>query len=153
MQPLDLVQVVRESVALVRNELMLRRIGLRMDCPPASVRVRGNAALLGQVVTNLVLNAVNAMSEDGGTLRVALEEEDGRAVLRLRDTGKGIPKPHLGKVFDPFFTTMPVGKGTGLGLSISYAIVRQHNGQIHVDSEAGKGTTVTVGLPLEPAAC
>ena len=113
------------------------------------MRVRGNAGLLQQLVTNLALNATNAMREKGGTLNISLTEGANKATLKVSDTGKGIPEAARSKVFDPFFTTMPVGKGTGLGLSIGYAIVEQHEGKISVASKEGKGATVTVILPIE----
>jgi signal transduction histidine kinase len=68
--------------------------------------------------------------------------------VSVSDTGKGIPKENLDRIFDPFFTTKPVGEGTGLGLSISFGIVRRHQGEIKVQSEVAKGTTMTVRLPV-----
>jgi signal transduction histidine kinase len=106
--------------------------------------------LLQQLVTNLVLNAANAMAGHGGTLTISLVETEDQIMLEVADTGKGIPPADMPKVFDPFFTTMPVGKGTGLGLSISYAIVQEHGGKIDITSREEIGTTVTVVLPLSP---
>ena len=68
--------------------------------------------------------------------------------IDISDTGIGIPKENLERIFDPFFTTKEVGKGTGLGLSVSYGIIEKHHGSIVAESEAGKGTTITVFLPL-----
>ena len=149
MESLDLAQVVEEALALVANQLRVGRVQLRMRRPDRPVRVRGNAGLLQQLVTNLALNATNAMREKGGTLNISLTEGTNKATLKVSDTGEGIPEAERSKIFDPFFTTMPVGKGTGLGLSIGYAIVEQHEGKINVVSKEGKGTTVTVILPIE----
>jgi len=149
---LDLVPVVAEALALVGHALHTGRIRLVWQPPGGAVWVRGDAALLQQLVTNLALNAVNAMAERGGALRVSLTQTADQVVLEVADTGKGIPRTDLPKVFDPFFTTMPIGKGTGLGLSISYAIVQEHEGKIDITSVEGAGTTVTVALPPDPTA-
>jgi len=85
----------------------------------------------------------------GGTLAIRLDREDGTAVVRISDTGTGIRPEHLSRIFDPFFTTKGVGKGTGLGLSISYAIIKEHDGRIEVQSEAGRGSTFTIILPID----
>lgn len=149
MRSLDLLPVIQEAVVLVANQIKLAKIELREDYPQTPVLVHGNVGLLQQLVTNLLLNAVNAMEEKGGAIAVSLERGSTQAILRVQDTGHGIASDHLPKVFDPFFTTMPLGKGTGLGLSISYAIAQQHEGKIEIASQPGKGTTVTVLLPLE----
>ena len=104
---------------------------------------------------NVILNAIDAMSE-GGTLavRTRLVEADGApqaAEFEIADTGSGIAPNDLEHVFDPFFTTKPPGKGTGLGLAISYGIVTEHGGRIRVASPPGRGTTVTVHLPVAQA--
>ncbi|MFH0982015.1 MAG: PAS domain-containing protein [Planctomycetota bacterium] len=147
MEPLDLASIVDEALALVANQLRLGRIRLLWQTPGSPVWVQGTAVLLQQLVTNLVLNAVNAMADRAGTLRVSLAQAEDQIVLEVEDTGKGISRADLPKVLDPFFTTMPIGKGTGLGLSISYAIVQEHEGKIDIASREGAGTTVTVVLP------
>jgi two-component system, NtrC family, sensor kinase len=93
-----------------------------------------------------VLNALDAVRGDGQiTVRSGI---DGQwTVLTVEDTGCGIPADHLGKLFDPFFTTKPVGQGIGVGLSTCYNIIRQHKGEILVDSEPGIGSTFRVNLP------
>jgi len=105
-----------------------------------------------QLFINLVNNSVDAMP-DGGRLQLSAEREPGstRWLIRLRDTGSGIPADLLGKVFRPMFTTKPEGKGTGLGLAICREIVRAHGGEIHIDSEEGKGTTMAFALPGLPS--
>ena len=102
---------------------------------------------LNQVFLNLLVNAAQAIAERGSiTLRTA---RDGDFVtIAVSDTGCGIPPENLARIFDPFFSTKPVGKGTGLGLSVAYGIVAKHGGRIEVNSEPGKGTTFTVRLPI-----
>jgi signal transduction histidine kinase len=101
---------------------------------------------LQQVFINIILNALDAMP-GGGELRIALALDGESEVVRISDTGTGIKPEHRSRIFDPFFTTKGVGKGTGLGLSISYAIVKEHDGRIDVQSEVGRGSTFTITLP------
>jgi CheY-like chemotaxis protein len=113
--------------------------------------VRGNAARLGQVVLNVVVNAAHAMQgvhDRPCVLGVAVDAgAGGGARIAIRDSGRGIPKEALGRVFEPFFTTKPAGVGTGLGLAICHRIVQSHGGEIAFESEVGTGTTVTISLP------
>jgi signal transduction histidine kinase len=89
------------------------------------------------------------MTGDGGTLTVKTDLNNGVAEISFTDTGRGINKEHLSKLFTPFFTTKETGKGTGLGLAISYGIIQSHNGEIDVESEVGKGSTFRIKLPVE----
>ena len=101
---------------------------------------------LQQVILNLLLNAHDALGEDGNITVTSLER-DGRVVIEVSDDGSGIEEEDLPQIFDPFFTTKGRGKGTGLGLSICYGIVKEHNGEIHVESNIGRYTRFTVELP------
>ena len=113
--------------------------------------IQADPAQLMQVFVNLLNNASDAMSEDG-TITITTRFSKGHAVeIDIADTGRGIEKENLGKLFTPFFTTKPIGKGTGLGLSIVYGIIKMHRGQIQVSSQVGKGTTFTVTLPMIPS--
>lgn len=100
-----------------------------------------------QVFLNIILNAVQAMGERKGILRIRTIAENGKCIIAFTDTGPGIPEHILPRIFDPFFTTKPVGEGTGLGLSVSKSIIEQHNGEIKV-STSEKGTTFIIELPL-----
>lgn len=147
MRQVDLHAVLEETLGLLTHQVVLQKVTLSKAFHPSLPAVNGNPELLQQVFTNLTLNACNAMPE-GGTLTVASRvAETGEVEIQFSDTGHGIPREHLSKIFDPFFSTMPVGKGTGLGLSISYSIVRQHQGTIEAESEEGEGSTFTVRLP------
>jgi two-component system, NtrC family, sensor kinase len=109
--------------------------------------VKGNSGKLQQVFLNLFLNARDAM-ESGGTLAVRTWSEEGFARIDVADSGQGIPAEHLERIYDPFFTTKAARKGTGLGLSVTYGIVREHGGNIRVESRPGVGSRFHVELPL-----
>ena len=110
-----------------------------MECYPGQ---------LNQVLMNILVNAAQAI-EDEGAIWIKTYAEHHNIVIKIKDTGGGIPKGALKDVFNPFFTTKPAGQGTGLGLSISYGIVKKHGGEITVESEPGVGTEFTIVLPLD----
>ncbi|MDZ4163840.1 MAG: ATP-binding protein, partial [Smithellaceae bacterium] len=105
-----------------------------------------------QMLINLVNNGIDAISDDDKAGRVSilarLTEEGKSVLIMITDNGTGIPQEHLPKLFTPFFTTKGLGRGTGLGLAIAYGIIKMHTGDIKVESEPGKGTTVTIKLPI-----
>jgi signal transduction histidine kinase len=107
---------------------------------------------LNQVFLNLLVNAAQAM-EGQGHITVRTWSDGNSVFVAVADTGKGIPAEVLPRIFEPFFTTKEVGKGTGLGLSISYGIVKNHGGEINVQSTAGKGSTFIVALPISRGKC
>jgi len=111
------------------------------------VLVRGVAALLQQVFTNIFLNAIQAMP-DGGDLRIDLSVDDAEVVVHVSDTGIGIAEGDLERIFDPFHTSSSPGWGTGLGLSICFSIVQRHLGSIGAQSRVGEGSCFSVRLPL-----
>ncbi|WP_321369661.1 ATP-binding protein [uncultured Desulfuromusa sp.] len=103
---------------------------------------------LNQVFLNILVNAAQAI-EEKGVIGIRTRHEDNLVKITISDNGSGIPESIKEKIFEPFFTTKEVGKGTGLGMSISYDIIKEHKGQIKVDSELGQGTTFTIELPLD----
>ncbi|MER3425145.1 MAG: histidine kinase, partial [Nitrospiraceae bacterium] len=110
-------------------------------------RIRVRRSEIDQVFVNMISNAVEAM-KGTGRLTLTTQREDEMVCIRISDTGCGIPKAIIGKIFDPFVTTKDPGKGTGLGLSITHTIVTKHDGRISVESEEGKGTTFTIQFPI-----
>ena len=109
--------------------------------------VMGDRGKLEQVFINILSNSLEAMPE-GGRLVISSSEKNGLIEVRLSDTGTGIAEEDAARIFDPFFTTKEIGEGTGLGLSICYGIIKQHGGDIEISSAEGRGTTVTVTLPV-----
>jgi two-component system NtrC family sensor kinase len=106
------------------------------------------AGQLNQVWMNLLVNAAQAISEDG-EVQIKTRQEDQMVIISISDSGCGIAAEHVKKIFDPFFTTKPIGEGTGLGLSVTYSIVERHNGEIKVESDPENGTTFTVTIPID----
>jgi PAS domain S-box-containing protein len=102
---------------------------------------------LNQVFMNILINASEAI-DDQGEIRIKTWNGNGYVNVSISDTGEGIPEDRLNRIFEPFFTTKPVGKGTGLGLSITYDIIKKHNGELHVESELGKGTIFSIKIPV-----
>jgi two-component system, cell cycle sensor histidine kinase and response regulator CckA len=149
MVPIDVRDVIEAALVLVANDVRNRARVTRQYLETTAVLA--DEGRLGQVFLNLLTNAMQAIPEGNvvdNEIKVATTTApDGRAVVEISDTGHGIPKPLLGRIFDPFFSTKPVGEGSGLGLSISHGIVRSLGGEIEADSEIGAGTTMRVLLP------
>ncbi len=148
----DLNEVAERALSLIGYELRLGDVQLETDLAPGLPAVRGDRHQIQQVVLNLLTNAVQAMSklppDQPRHLRVTSAREKKRAVLRVADSGPGIPDDLLPRIFDPFVTTKAPGKGTGLGLSITYRIVEDHGGQITADRAPEGGALFTVALPI-----
>lgn len=149
--PTQLAPLLQRCRTLVDHELAARRIAASFSVDDTLPTLLADPHQLEQVFLNVLKNALEAIP-DGGSLTVSAEVRQRAAgpfvEVRVCDTGEGIPPENLPRIFDPFFTTKEVGKGTGLGLSVSYGIVRAHGGFIDIQSDVGKGTAVTVALPL-----
>ncbi|WP_128546444.1 sensor histidine kinase [Larkinella soli] len=138
---------IDSTLRLLKHKLKDKHIEVEIDMPEGLPQVEAYPSELNQVWTNLIDNAVDAMS-DGGRLKITAEVDHEFVLTRFTDNGAGIPKTIIDQIFDPFFTTKPVGKGTGLGLDIVQGIIRHHNGKIYVDSEPGR-TEFKVCLPIQ----
>jgi two-component system NtrC family sensor kinase len=146
----DLNAVMDRSVRLVQHQLELNGVQLQIDLANDLPRVQCDPAQIEQVVLALVMNAIDAMPRGGNLwLRTRMNESRDEVEIQVRDDGIGIPADILPQLFEPFLTTKESGHGVGLGLAISRGIIERHNGHIEVQSEAGKGTTFTITLPLE----
>jgi signal transduction histidine kinase len=150
-KPLDIVAAVNGMLRSVRR-LVPSDVSLETDLPNETIVVVADATQLLQVLLNLATNAKDAMPR-GGALKVALYRDvhAQQAVLCVTDTGTGIAADHVSRIFDPFFTTKPAGRGTGLGLANVKHLVTGMGGAIHVETQAGKGTTFELRLPLAEA--
>jgi two-component system NtrC family sensor kinase len=150
LQPLDLNQVVRDVIAMLRGAGKLYRVELITVMQPEPVTVTVNRTRIEQIMVNLIVNAVDAIGEGTGTITVDVHPgaDRKRVVCEVRDTGSGIPPAQLDKIFQPFFTTKPEDKGTGLGLPVAREIVQSYGGTLTVVSEIDVGTTFTFDLPI-----
>lgn len=137
----DCLEVLQERI-----RRMCIKIESNYETTLHPVHVLADPDQMSQVFLNLFINAIHAMP-DGGTLRISLERTNSHVKAIVADTGHGIPKEDLPKIFAPFFTTKEVGQGTGLGLTVVHGIIQEHGGSIEVESEPGQGTTFTVTLP------
>ena len=145
----DLNHIIGRCVELIGHQAIFHDIQVIQDLDSELPQVTGDPGQLQQVLTNLLLNAADAMRGQGViTITTRPSPDGGEVVLNLTDTGCGIPADRLEKIFEPFYTTKPVGKGTGLGLSIVYGVIQRHGGTIEVESEPGEGTTFSIRLPL-----
>lgn len=145
----DLVYLVNQTINLMHHLLEKGKVEARIhvNCDRPS-KIAGNTGEMEQVFLNLIINALQSMPEGGGKLEIGIDQIDGQIVVRMQDTGEGIPEKNLARIFDPFFTTREGTGGTGLGLSIILGIVEKHSGRIEVDSDVGKGTTFTLRFPI-----
>ncbi len=163
-QPVDLKPFIEEVIDILRRTLP-ENIRLLLEIGAEEYVVNADSTRIQQVVMNLAVNARDAMPE-GGELRIGLSRMEVRpgeeppvaemdagewVCLAVSDTGTGIPPDVMPHLFEPFFTTKPVGQGTGLGLAQVYGIVKQHEGRIGVETEAGRGTTFQIYLPAHEA--
>jgi two-component system NtrC family sensor kinase len=143
----DIHKVINETLSLLEHPLKTAQVKVHADLAAKVPTVTGNAGKLQQVFLNLFLNARDAMPE-GGVLDIRTSTHEGRVEIVVADTGVGISRDHIKKIYDPFFTTKTAGKGTGLGLSVSYGIVMEHGGSISVESNLGEGTSFRLDFPL-----
>jgi len=145
----DLLKVVKNAVAFLGYQFEQDNVKIIVDEKDEYYYVKGNQNELEQVVTNIVLNARDAIKQvkRSGKIHISLIKNNEWIKLRIKDDGKGIPKEIMPKIFDPFFTTKDVGKGMGLGLSICQSIVEKHKGTIVVQSEPNEGSLFMVRLP------
>jgi hypothetical protein len=139
--------VIQETLALLEHQLRKAGVTVQTDLDNAIESIRGNEGKLQQVFLNLFLNARDAM-EPSGTLRVVTRRSDKGVEVSVIDTGHGIAPEHMGRIYDPFFTTKGVKKGTGLGLSVTYGIIQEHGGAIEAISKPGEGTCFRLEFPV-----
>jgi PAS domain S-box-containing protein len=146
-------QILEDTAALREYDMKLNNIRVHRDFDPHLPVTAADPHQLQQVFLNILNNAVDAIQEKGsvGDVWIRTSANSGRICIEITDSGGGVKNPH--KIFDPFYTTKPVGKGTGLGLSICYGIIKEHSGEIHVKNSASRGATFTIYLPvLKPLA-
>ncbi len=153
----DLNELLRDTVTLLDHQFKTAQIRVETNLDPHLPSIHGNRGKLQQVILNLMLNAKDAMfGTPNASLRIATFTGAGRVLVRIQDSGAGIEREHLHRIYDPFFTTKTkpqegAHKGTGLGLAVSYGIMQEHAGKIHVESELGVGTAFQLEFPASGA--
>ena len=151
-EPVSMNEAIEETLTLCARQMELKHIKISRKLAQGLPMVNADFQQIMQVLLNLFTNARDAMA-DGGELTIETARQDGAAgkemvTASITDTGSGISQDILNRIFDPFFTTKEVGKGTGLGLSVCLGIINKHNGTINAKSQAGKGSTFTISLPV-----
>ncbi|MDP1854327.1 MAG: ATP-binding protein [Candidatus Omnitrophota bacterium] len=148
---IDVLRAAENVIAFLAYQLEQENVKILFSAKKdGSFMINGNRGELEQVLTNIILNAKDAIrkTKKSGNIDILLSKTGSSIILEVKDGGAGIPKEIITKIFDPFFTTKDVGQGLGLGLSISHAIVEKHNGSISVESELDKGSKFTIKLPM-----
>jgi signal transduction histidine kinase len=141
---------------LLDHKIQDKAVAVKIDVTESLPPIKGDPNQLQQVFINLFLNSLHAL-QPGGTIKISAamspggngeDAEPNRLSVEFEDNGAGMPAEHLSQVFDPFFTTKDVGEGTGLGLSVSYGIIKDHGGEIRVESQSGQFTRFIISLPV-----
>lgn len=148
--PFDLHHLIDEVIALLKRSID-RRIEIRRDFRADDAIILGDASEMNNAVLNLALNARDAIDGQGTMTFATADSEPGFVTLILSDTGRGMSPEVMEKAFEPFYTTKPIGDGTGMGLPAVYGTVKAHNGTISIDSFPGRGTSVSITLPVSDA--
>lgn len=151
-EPVSLNELIEKTIRLIEYEAPLNNIIIQKEFQPDLPKIIGNAQLLEQAVFNILSNSRWAIEKKtdkkGGQIILKTHREKNKAILTISDTGIGIPKENLNKIFEAFFTSKAVDEGTGLGLSIVYTIIKKHSGKIEVESEINKGATFKITFPI-----
>lgn len=144
--PVDIYKVIQDILKLMDHKLKKQKIETEINVNIEGPIIMADESQVQQMLLNIITNAVDAM-ECQGKLTISIEQVDEYIRLKVKDTGHGIKEQDKARIFDPFYTTKPIGKGTGLGLSISQAIIERMRGSIEIYSEENKGTEVDIRLP------
>ncbi|MEG8945709.1 ATP-binding protein [Rosettibacter firmus] len=154
-EKLSINEIIENSLLLVSHRFENAKISITKNLPLNLPAIRANKNQLEQVILNLFINAIDAIEEKSKTqpqcekrINISATSDNYFLIIKIEDSGSGIPENLLDKIFDPFFTTKQPGKGTGLGLSIVYNIIESHNGKIRIESKEGKGTSVIISIPV-----
>jgi len=147
-RPIKIDELIEGILLMMEKQMRESNIQVETSFDPDIPEIMASTNQMRQVMLNLIKNAKEAMPK-GGNLFIRTGKEDNRVLIHIQDTGMGIPEEIRDKIFEAFFTTKQKVKGVGLGLSVCYGIIKDHGGEIKVESEEGKGTTFVISLPIE----
>ena len=147
-RPIKIDELIEGILLVMEKQMKESNIQVEISFNPDIPEIMASTNQMRQVMLNILKNAKEAMPK-GGTLTVRTSREDNRVLIHIQDTGMGVPEENRDKIFEAFFTTKQKVKGVGLGLSVCYGIIKDHGGDIKVESEEGKGTTFVISLPIE----
>ena len=142
----NLRELIEESVQLVKKEALYKKISINIKTDSSFGTIQSDPYQLRQILINLLINAIHA-TDTGGKVTVSLQDSGEQVEIKVSDTGTGIPKENLNKIFEPFFSTKPPGEGTGLGLFVTRGIIEKLGGVINLKSRVGHGTTFLFSIP------
>jgi two-component system NtrC family sensor kinase len=147
----DINAILEKTLAILKHRAGLDRIEIRTQYASGIAHVSCDFSRLQQAFINILWNAIEAMPRGGSlTVTTDIDPQQQTVEVHIIDTGAGIPEENLERIFEPFFTTKEEGKGVGLGLSVAYGVIRQHHGEIQIQSKIGEGTHVTIQFPAGP---
>ena len=149
-QAVQINDAIQSAVGLMSYDNRSQKINIDLELTPNLPRVKASPDKLYQVVVNLLVNAFDAMKENGDKIHIITAENPGSVSITVKDNGGGMPPEVMDKIFEPFYTTKDVGKGTGLGLSVSHGIINSMKGSLNVSSVHGEGATFSIEIPKEP---
>jgi PAS domain S-box-containing protein len=147
MTTVDLTTTIDNMLMLTKKEMKNKGITIKTDYEPDMPPIQAVSDQIKQVLLNLLNNAMESCGP-GSRIIISTRKISNQAIIKIADTGNGIPAENLPHIFEPFFTTKAAVKGTGLGLSVSYGIIKRHQGDIKVESKPGQGTVFTITLPI-----
>jgi two-component system NtrC family sensor kinase len=147
-RPIKIDELIEGILLVMEKQMKESNIQVETSLDPGIPEIMASTNQMRQVMLNILKNAKEAMPK-GGTLAVRTVREGEMVMIHIQDTGIGIPEKIRDKVFEAFFTTKQKVKGVGLGLSVCYGIIKDHSGEIKIESEEGKGTTFIISLPIK----
>ncbi len=141
---------IRGALSLVHHEIVNRSIDVQLSLDDTIPEIIASRNYLQGVWINMIVNAMDAIDVPGGVIKIGTRYADETFIISIEDNGRGIPEEHLSRIFEPFYTTKMAGRGTGLGLSVCLRVIKEHQGNLKVDSKSEHGTRFTITLPDIP---
>jgi two-component system NtrC family sensor kinase len=146
-ETLSLNESIRSALSLVNHDLVRRSIAVELDLQEDLPEISASKTHLQSVWINLLVNSMDAIDKENGRIAIRTRYAESQFLVTFEDNGKGIPAEYLNRIFEPFFTTKAAGRGTGLGLAVIQRVIKEHQGEIGIQSHAGHGVKISISLP------